>query len=265
MRIKNFKQSIVYVTHHVNDFVLDNFCKLVAQLDSTFYDVFLLYHTDHHESQHIKLSYNTGLFICNTKKIKELGYNQICLTLLPGSINFLHQLFFLHFSTYEKYWFAEYDVLFTGNWSTLMDDCREHLPDYDFLSCHIGKYNLETNKMWPWWYNRNHVGFPYYQCIKGFNPICRYSNRALACLDLYMKQGFSAHSEVMITTCLYHHGMKIGDIGGLGEFVPEGWENRYYLAGEGVNNGTMRYRPIYTREEIEKTGLKNKLFHPLKE
>ena len=117
MRIKNFKQSIVYVTHHVNDFVLDNFCKLVAQLDSTFYDVFLLYHTDHHESQHIKLSYNTGLFICNTKKIKELGYNQICLTLLPGSINFLHQLFFLHFSTYEKYWFAEYDVLFAGNTS----------------------------------------------------------------------------------------------------------------------------------------------------
>ena len=65
--------------------------------------------------------------------------------------------------------------------------------------------------------------------MKGFNPICRYSNRALALLDSYMKEGHSAHSEVMVTTCLHNHGMKIGDIGGMGEFTPDGYRNRYYI------------------------------------
>ena len=199
------------------------------------------------------------------KDINSIGYIPISKAIIPGSTHFPLLTFYQHHNQFAAYWFIDYDVLFTGDWPILIDDCYMNLPDYDFLSCHIEKYNSETNKMWPWWYIRNRVGITYRQCVKGFNPISRYSNRALTCLDQYMKQGYSAHSEVMITTCLYHHGMKIGDIGGQGEFVPKGWENRYYLAGEGVNNGTMRYRPVYTREEIEKTGLKNKLFHPLKE
>lgn len=100
--------------------------------------------------------------------------------------------------------------------------------------------------------------------MKGFNPVCRYSRRALALLDEYIKKGYSAHSEVMITTCLYHHGFKIGDIGGTGEFTPHGYRNKYYVQGRGVNNGTMRWRPLYTMEEIEALGTKNKLFHPIK-
>ena len=110
------------------------------------------------------------------------------------------------------------------------------------------------------------MGYKLKYCIKGFNPICRYSNAALAYLDHYQKMGHSAHSEVLITTCLYHGGFKIGDFGGQGEFVPSGYENKYYIPNlPGINGGTMRYRPLYTLKEIERTGLRNKLFHPLKE
>ena len=90
------------------------------------------------------------------------------------------------------------------------------------------------------------------------------ANRALALLDSYMKEGHSAHSEVMITTCLHNHGMKIGDIGGMGEFTPDGYRNRYYIKGVGTNNGTMRWRPPFTMEEVEALGTKNRLFHPIK-
>ena len=81
-----------------------------------------------------------------------------------------------------------------------------HYDNYDFLSCHIEKYG-EGNKDWPWWYRSNDCGYTLEKCMKGFNPICRYSNRALALLDSYMKEGHSAHSEVMVTTCLHNHGI----------------------------------------------------------
>ena len=138
-----------------------------------------------------------------------------------------------------------------------------HYDNYGFLSCHIEKYG-EGNKDWPWWYRSNDCGYTLGKCVKGFNPICRYSNRALVLLDRYMKEGHSAHSEVMITTCLHNHGMKIGDIGGMGEFTPDGYRNRYYIKGIGTNNGTMRWRPPFTMEEVEALGTKNRLFHPIK-
>ena len=76
--------------------------------------------------------------------------------------------------------------------------------------------------------------------------------------------GHPAHSEVMITTCLHNHGMRIGDIGGISEFMPEGYRNRYYIKGVGTNNGTMRWRPPFTMEEIEALGTRDRLFHPVK-
>lgn len=256
------RQAIVLVYHNENSIVMDNYYQLRKQLNQNRYEIFLLFNTKDNQPHDYSEKYRMIFF---EKDINSIGYIPISKAIIPGSTHFPLLTFYQHHNQFAAYWFIEYDVLFTGDWPILIDDCYMNLPDYDFLSCHIEKYNSETNKMWPWWYIRNRVGITYRQCVKGFNPISRYSNRALTCLDQYMKQGYSAHSEVMITTCLYHHGMKIGDIGGQGEFVPKGWENRYYLAGEGVNNGTMRYRPVYTREEIEKTGLKNKLFHPLKE
>lgn len=258
----NKRDVVLFVTHRLNDSVIGSFIELGKELPNDSYDVVLLYQKE--DDVTIEIAGNILLFICNNQDIKELGYKQIDKRLLPGSTNYPLLYFFKCHPYYETYWFIEYDVHFTGNWPILLNNCREELGNYDFLSCHIERY-CKCNSTWPWWFYKNSIKIPFVKYIKGFNPICRYSNRALACLDNYLKQGFSAHSEVMITTCLYHHGMKIGDIGGQGEFVPKGWENRYYLAGEGVNNGTMRYRPVYTREEIEKTGLKNKLFHPLKE
>ena len=191
------------------------------------------------------------------------GRNLNVITLIPGSPHFIPLRFFLDNPHYRHYWFIEYDVVFTGRWSTLMEDCDSILGGYDFLSCHIERFG-EDNRQWPWWYRSNDCGYALEECVKGFNPICRYSNRALALLDSYMREGHSAHSEVMITTCLHNHGMKIGDIGGTSEFTPDGYRNRYYIKGVGTNNGTMRWRPPFTMEEIEALGTKDRLFHPVK-
>ena len=162
----------------------------------------------------------------------------------------------------ERYWCLR-ELLPTELYDVVWIITRNNLDDYDFLSCHIEKYG-EGNREWPWWHRDNNCRYALEECMKGFNPICRYSNRALALLDRYMKEGHSAHSEVMITTCLHNHGMRIADIGGTGEFTPEGYRNRYYIKGVGINNGTMRWRPPFTMEEIEALGTKDRLFHPIK-
>lgn len=231
------------------------------ELEKKCYSVILLLNTD--DRQDVFVPSWMSVYRNDSKSINSLCYTPIENTLLPGSTHFLIFRFYLDNPHYRHYWFVEYDVVFTGRWNTLMEDCDSNLDGYDFLSCHIEKYG-EGNKDWPWWHRSNDCGYALEECVKGFNPICRYSNRALALLDGYMKEGHSAHSEVMITTCLHNHGMKIGDIGGMGEFTPDGYRNRYYIKGVGTNNGTMRWRPTFTMEEIEALGTKDRLFHPIK-
>lgn len=49
-----------------------------------------------------------------------------------------------------------------------------------------------------------------------------------------------------------------------GEFNPNGYRNRYYIKGVGTNNGTMSWRPPFTKEEADVLGTKDRLFHPIK-
>ena len=258
------KNVVLLSTHIVNEFVLQKYRKLYNDLGKDYYEIILLLNMD--DGDEWDIPDDVVCFITNGESVNELRYEPIEETLLPGSCHFPLLRFYIDNPDYRFYWFIEYDVEFTGNWSSFMNDCSANLSDYDFLSCHIERFDENKNKYWPWWHKSNNVGYNLTDCIKGFNPICRYSNKSLAYIDFYQKKGYSAHSEVLITTCLYHGGFRIGDFGGRGEFVPEGYENRYYIPNRsGTNDGTMRYRPLYTLKEIEGTGLRNKLFHPLKE
>lgn len=257
------KKVVVVATHKYNSVVERKFRRIQKELNKNDYDFFLLYHTEGKDSERF-ISEDIPVSKFRMADLNALSYHPIADTLIPGSTHFPLLYFFNINKDYEYFWYIEYDVEFKGLWKTLINDCDNNLLTYDFLSCHIEKFS-RSNSSWPWWFTGNDMRVPFAKCIKSFNPICRYSNQALTCLDDYLRQGYYAHSEVLIATCLYYHGMKIGDIGGQGEFVPEGWENRYYLAAEGINNGTMRYRPVYTREEIAITGRMNMLFHPLKE
>lgn len=194
----------------------------------------------------------------------NMGYSTFGKSLIPGNVPLCVLRFYIDHPEYDYYWFIEYDVTFTGNWATLVEDCANNLAEYDFLSCHIEKFLPGTNGNWAWWKWTSKVGYSLHDCIKAFNPICRYSSQALQTLDMYLRNGHAAHSEVAIPTCLHHAGLRIGDIGGTGDFTIDGYRNRFYVQGIGINCGTMRWRPVYTQEEIDALGTHNKLFHPVK-
>ena len=219
------KQAVLLSTHFINGFVLNSYHKLRRSLAAD-YEVSVLININDRD----KLSRLNGVqcYICDLEAVNSLGYNPIRESLLPGSCHFPVLRFYRDYLEYDFYWFIEYDVYFTGSWSALLDDCSRNLQKYDFLSSQIERFDLNTNGRWPWWYDSNKSGFALADSIKGFNPICGYSKDALACLDEFLTRGYSAHSEVMITSCLYHAGMKIGDFGGSGIFVPKGYEHKYH-------------------------------------
>jgi hypothetical protein len=89
----------------------------------------------------------------------------------------------------------------------------------DFIASHILYYHEDPS--WYWWTHYNRVGYPMEQSIRAFHPICRYSYNALEYVHKYQMDGYSAHSELLIPTCLYHGGLTLLDMGGTGSFIEE--------------------------------------------
>ena len=259
--IGEMKNAVLFVSHLMDDDTMARYRRLRRELPSDKYDVVWLMTLS--EGADVDCPRDIALVTIRPHKLRALGYVPIESTLVPGSCHFLPLRFFLDHPGYAHYWNIEYDVEFTGNWLTFLHDCDTHFHDYGLLACHVERYGSD-NHDWIWWHRSNHCGYPLEACVKAFLPICRYSHAALACLDRYLKAGHAAHAEVMVPTCLYHHGMEIADTGGNGPFTPNGFRDKYYVGGTGVNNGTMRWRPAFTKEEVLKSNLRHALFHPIK-
>ena len=86
--------------------------------------------------------------------------------------------FFVDYPNYEHYWIIEYDVRFTGHWSTVLTDLKSSCSDLlcasllararmpDLLAALVGRGDG--------WRPVNPENF-----IKGFMPFCRVSNAAM--------------------------------------------------------------------------------------
>jgi len=256
------KNILLLSTHFINNKIINLYKKIKKDVSTDNYEVVILYNGKMLDlNSHVK---DVNVFLWDRSFIDNIGYHMIASSIFPGSCHFPLLNFYLNYPNYDFFWFIEYDVWFTGNWSSLISDCDKNLKDIDFLSSHIESFN-DANLNWGWWYKYNNSGYKYNKCIKGFNPICRYSLDALKFIDKYQRKGFYAHSEVLITTCLFHNGFKLCNFGGNTSFTPENFHNKYYIQERGVNNGTIRWRPVYHYSEILNSNLNNILFHPFKE
>lgn len=249
------KTVILLSTHFLNQEIVDKYKHLSEEVDDL-YDVYILLNRKEDDTvipDGIKVFYSTK------KDIDKLGYKYFESDwLYRGSCNFPVQRFWKEHPEYDFYWFVEYDVIFTGRWSYFFDAWED---DYDFLTCHVERYNPFTNQLWTWWRENVNIGIEKKDLIKGFNTICRYSNRACKELDKHYLEGKIAHSEVFITSILHNNGYKIGDLGGDYEFTPEDKRNLFYKKDLGINYGTIRYRPLIMDYEVVK---ENTLYHPWK-
>lgn len=254
------KQAVLMMCHFCNDIVKDRYHKLISELDSDKYDVFVLFNND------TDLNFNFGehsyVYSFRTEDLNELGYESIADTIVPGSTHFAVLNFFKEHNNYKHYWYVEYDVVFSGNWSALLDAFESN--DADFITTGIQLYDEYKNGTWAWWSQCSTLNIPLERRVKSFNPICRFSVSSLTFLDTFLKSGVTGHQEMVIATVLYLNGFKLVDFGGSGTFVLPKYENKFYLGLDCGAKCTFRYRPIYTEEEVKQMNTNNKLFHPVK-
>ncbi len=254
------KQVVLLMTHFYNQSILEKYKKMRRELDDSVYDVVLLFNDEYGvEIGELK---KCKLFKFSVSDLNILGYEPIEETIIPGSVYFAVLYFYKMYPCYTYYWFIEYDVAFTGKWSRLFnafESCHA-----DFLSSHIEHFNRLSNGTWTWWYRGLNIDLPIDKCVKSFNPICRYSKNALECLDKHLASGLCGHQEVVVPTILNREQMILCDFGGIGDFVQDGFANKFYIQLPGVHMGSLRYRPVFCEQDILLHGIENKIYHPVK-
>lgn len=170
--------------------------------------------------------------------------------------------FFRDNPNFDYYWIIEYDVRYSGNWQHFFkhfEDCKADLLATSLVT------QMDTPD-WPRWQSLHLPGNEQSvenNCLRGFFPIYRISNRALRQLDIEYLKGASGHYECLMPTVLGRAGLTLEDIGGNGRFTKSENLNRFYTntpSTASLAPGTFVFRPV--RNKVGKQP--NMLWHPVK-
>jgi hypothetical protein len=162
---------------------------------------------------------------------------------------------------YDYYWVIEHDVRFTGNWLGLLDHFNS--SEADLLATSLMAQELCPD--WPRWKTLELPGgnTEAVPLLRGFFPIYRISNRALALLHRECLAGACGHYECLMPTLLNRGGLLLEDIGGDGPFTRPENINRFYRntpSDLALIPGTFVFRP----ERSEPGDEPDTLWHPVK-
>jgi hypothetical protein len=168
---------------------------------------------------------------------------------------------------YDFYWVVEYDVRYTGHWSTFFDELRSSGADY--LGTTIQDY--EENPHWVWWHTLVNAPTGKLRRVRCFSPFCRLSNGALSAIDQWYRDGGAGHYEMTWTSVCKTKGLRIEDIGGRGRYTPERGRGQHYAntpLKPSLSPGTFVWRPAFRDGMIPAEGVKYgggpMLWHPIK-
>ena len=244
---------VLYAAHYVTDALLADYAAMRESCAGQ-YDVVLLYDNFNGDFPDEGRAVDVDVHLLTPEAIASLGYAPwpgmkpieygSPSGLRPGNTDFAVLDFVRARPGYDFYWRVEYDVRFTGEWRAFFDACSA--SDADLLGTTLMR--RDSSPPWHWW---SSLGAPGGQLdpartIRGFFPISRLSRRACILLDEKYRQGWHGHIECIVPTVLAHHDMGIEDIGGRGEFVPPGHEDRFYTntpADACLHPGTFVFRP----------------------
>ena len=259
------KTSVVLLaTHLMNDFIISQYNAIKSGIDD---DTDLIVLLEDKEQNVSLVPADIKYYLFSVDSLKKLGYIPIEKTITPGSNHFPVLQFYREYPNYDYYWNIEYDVYFHGNWRVFFREFETSKAD--FISSHIETYNIRPD--WGWWKSLSFrtVSIDEPNWVRSFNPIYRLSNDALKYLEAKFCEGNSGHHEAILATLLSNVGFTLLELGGCGVFTPESLENRFYQSYRGIDDfyrhSTMRYRPIFSKEYLDKIVEDNKIYHPLKD
>jgi hypothetical protein len=257
----------MYLSHTLDKSILDRFEKLERESHPRD-DVFFAYDatdaTDA-ELQRARDVVGDSLRLYRESEVLDVDYPDPWTdpehrSFVPGNLDLLYLYLSRLEPDYERYWFVEYDVAYTGTWSDVFDAVTDSA---DVIGTTLHPYDL--NPDWPWWSSLDpSPDVDRSEWVRGFFPLLGLSQEALDCVDEGYRAGWSGHAEVVIPTLASHHGLELEDIGSDGPYVREENRNRFYTNSPEYSNmwpGTFIYRPA----RLEPGDEPDTLWHPVKQ
>ncbi len=263
-------QSVVLILNHFRDRHLMELYAEIKRACGRHRDVVLLSDRSRKNLSFVRQPIATDELVFELADLVALNYpgkQQIALpgktqrNLKLGNADLPVLLFYRQQNHYKHYWLIEYDVRYSGSW-------RQFLEAFDSSDADLLGTSLMRYPEFPRWSHWQSLGIPSMNlkvddALRGFFPVYRLSNDALACLDEVYGQGARGHMETLVPTALEQSGLRLEDIGGDGVFVKPGNVNRFYTNQRTSNQlspGTFVYRPARTAAGEEP----NRLWHPVK-
>ena len=257
------RTAILFSSHLLGDTVLARLAKLRAEVPAN-HDVIFYY--DETKLRHGLVKPRAGPVLAHGsndwpryKRPSHYFPGKI-----PGNEDGMLLSAFHRLPSYDNYWYVEYDVVYSGHWGNFFVNFADNTAD--MLSTSITRHDQIPD--WPLWKSLELPGeiiLPRQKWLRSFNPILRLSRQAMETLTAeYHQHAWAGHSECVMPTVLEYRGLRIEDIGGDGEFVPEGRENRHYRnnrLSKALTPGTFVFRPPMMAPGLEP----DLLWHPVKD
>jgi hypothetical protein len=254
---RSSRQAVIFFTYLFDRSVQLLYRKLKTDLNGLA-DIFILaQHGTSIPDEHLG-----EVHFFNYERLRSMAAKVIGDKITPGNQHLAQLDFYGNHPGFDFYWFIEYDVVFTGNWATLLNEVQNDRAD--FLAAHIRSHAEEP--LWPWWKTLDLPGcpLPKFEWLRSFVPVCRISRRGLRALDEHVKLGWSGHYEALIPCVIRSSSLAVADLGGAGKWTPRHRRHRFYssysLSGESMLAGTHRHRPPHYLPRLRR----NTIFHPVK-
>jgi len=267
------KNCVMFVTHTANNFIKYQIAKFMNELcDKPEYDFWILCNSNKNVKCKIKDNViNTHIF--NEHVIKDNGYkmNTYYFEHPQGfyghNFEYSFMSFYKNHPSYDFYWLIEWDVYNSGNWYDLFSYYDSNHKNVDLYTTHIN-YGESDGWQTNWLPLANYIWIKSFNLTKNnkckcFNPIDRFSNKALQVLTDSYEKGDYGFYEVAMPSILINNGLTLKAFGKSTEyskdnrFIDDFSDNHF----EFINDVTVQYAHKYIYKHEMENG---KIYHPVK-
>lgn len=250
------KQAVVFITYKVDYTVEKHFNKLKNDLlNNKDIDIYIAYNCTYSKCSinHDKIfNYNKEIIESDGFSLHYYYWNANDKDFYGHNNDLVMIDFYNHYNDYDRYWFIDYDVLYTGDWNELINYFND--KDYDFLCSNL----LMNHKIDPC-FKVNPIGVNYdiTNQLHGFTSIMMISNIALEYLLEIYKKGAWGFIETFFVNVLYYNTYKNH------KFKIDTFNKYGFVDGHSQDDNSTMNCKNWTIEE-QKLFKKNKLYHAVK-
>lgn len=169
---------------------------------------------------------------------------------------------------YDRLWVMEYDVDFSGDWSSFFGAMAG--VEADLLATWLRPRSEDPD--WPHWRSHRQPPDGPPDPLAGFMPLARLSRPLLKDLWATLQTPeWAGHFESVLPTVALAHGFRIEEIGGGGRWTPPPRRGQFYASGPSARaaaDRTFEFRPpkgyrfyVERPRAFRRSG---RLFHPIK-